>query len=727
MIPRLFSPQVRRPAAEAVRGRRHRAPVRGPNPLRTVAAVLLVGTLVFLAAHGHAQEAAEESAPGISISQEIGDVMAREAARVRADLEQQARSLFRREPLGWGWDTLAAIYRWLLDTPEHLARFIRIVVEHGRVLGAVGSLVMLTFLAAVLYSLMGQRRILRRIEDRAEPYRERIPEAVFPFLLSAVRIVVAALIPLLLLGGYSLVSAMIRYRAPWFTILGHLLVIWTAGSLLMGLFRETLTRDLFRATREYGPGVYRLVRLVLFYALAGIALIWCAAGLNLRPDVLAFFQFVISLSIVVVLFLLHLKKKALLSFLPDLPYGSYRSFLRLIHRYYFPIIFVALTAALLWCVGYRNLGRVVIFKIVTSIVAYLAIMTAYHLIRRLMHSWKSRMAAKDEAGRLLVDSLQSLLLYAAILGTVLVVLNLLGLLPYLQRIMSFPVFTVGDTALTLWTLLSAAALLLAFIFSARLLQAYLDYKIYPRLGINQGLGYMLNTLIKYASFGIGLLISLRIVGIDLRFLLVFAGALGIGVGLGLQNLAANIISGFTIIFGGKVRKGDWIETGDTLGEVTDIFLRATKIRTRDNVEYLVPNSDIISNTIVNYSLSSPMIRLDLDVGVSYDADPRQVEEILVDAAKKEPLVARYRRPEVRFVAYGDNSINFQLLFWIDVRTTARRRVRSALYFTIFDALKAAGIEIPFPQRDLHIRDLPGGAPMAPSVLPPLVETAEKEA
>ena len=140
-----------------------------------------------------------------------------------------------------------------------------------------------------------------------------------------------------------------------------------------------------------------------------------------------------------------------------------------------------------------------------------------------------------------------------------------------------------------------------------------------------------------------------------------------------------------------------------MGQVTDIYLRATKLRTRDNIEYLVPNSNIISNTIVNYSLSSPLIRIELPVGASYRADPRQVEKILLSVAENEPLVDKTHRPAVRFVEYADNSINFELLVWINVRHTPRRRVRSNLYFVIFEELAKAGIEIPFPQRDVHIR------------------------
>ena len=441
----------------------------------------------------------------------------------------------------------------------------------------------------------------------------------------------------------------------------------------------------------------------MFYSLAGIAIFWSAEALQLPADILAFARFVIALSIVVVLFLLHLQKKALLSFLPVFPYPFYQAFLRFLQRYYYILIGVVLTAALLWCFGYENLGRVVIVKIWSSGAAFVLIMLVYHAARKALVSRTQALPRHDEAGHTVLRSLNSLLLYTTVLATASVVLNLLGLLAILRRVMSIPVLTLGGAVITLWTIVSAVVILLAFFFASRLLRAYMDYRIYPRLGIDQGLGYVLNTLFNYLFLGIGFLISLRIVGIDLRFLLVFAGAVGIGVGLGLQSLAANIISGFSIIFGGKIRKGDWIEVSGTLGEVTDIFLGSAKIRTRDNIEYLIPNADLVTSTIVNYSLSSAFIRIDLLVGASYDADPQAVEKILLEVASKEPLVSDYRAPAVRFVEYGDNSINFELLFWIDVRHTARRKVRSALYFAIFEELKAAGIEIPFPQRDLHIR------------------------
>ncbi len=674
-------------------------------PVRRFALALMCILVVLMLLTVVAEDAESSSAqsPAIGLSEEMGEAMLRQASEVRDDLTRQAWSLFEREPLGWDLNTLAVIYRWALDFPAHMADLVETVVQHSRVLGAAGSLVMLTFIVAVLYSLIGQRRVLRRIEQRVEPLREKIPDTVYPFVLSGLRILVAALIPLILLAAYSLVNALVTYSAAWFVILGRLIILWAVGALVLNLLRESLTRDLFEVTTQYGHSIYRLMRLVLLYSLAGLALFWSAEALKLPADVLAFAQFVIALSIVVVLFLLHLKKTALLSFLPKFPYPFYQAFLHFLTRYYYLLIGVVLAAALLWCFGYVNLGRVVIIKIWSSGAAFVLVMLVYHAAQTALQRRTRNLPRHDEAGHALHRSLKSLLLYATVLATISVVLNLLGLLSILRQVMSIPVLVIGGAGITLWTIVSAILILLAFFFASRLLRSYLDYRIYPRLGIDQGLGYVLNTLINYSTLAVGFLIALKIVGIDLRFLLVFAGAVGIGVGLGLQNLAANIISGFSIIFGGKVRKGDWIEVGGTLGEVTDIYLGSAKIRTRDNVEYLIPNADLVTSTIVNYSLSSSFIRMDLLVGVGYDADPREVEQILLDVASAEPLVTDFRAPAVRFVEYGDNSINFELLFWIDVRKTARRRVRSELYFAIFEALKAAGIEIPFPQRDLHIR------------------------
>jgi len=642
--------------------------------------------------------------PVISLPEDVGTTIAQKAASVKTEIASRASSLFERTPIGWDWHTIEYLYKLVAGLPFKFPEFIKQIMAQSRVLGVAGSGIIFLFLTTVLYSLLGRKRIFAQIQKKVPPLRQKIPETIYPFFLSVLKVLVSALIPLVLLGAYSLINAMIHYRAAWFQLTGNLMILWAIGSLVIGLLRESLTENLFQATSRYGKKIFHLTRLALLYGLVGIAVIQGAIAFQIRFDVIHLLKFAISVSIVVILFLFHLMKTALMSFLPELPYRTYQSFIRMLNRFYYPFILFSFITALLWCIGYKQLGRVVLIKIWFSGGTYILIMLAYKKIRDWLQKWYNSKDVSNEAAQFLFQSFRTMLLYATILATIGIILNLLGLLDLVERVFSFSVVKLGTTQVTLWLIIKAIIIFLAFIYAARLLQAYLDYKIYPSLGIDSGLGYALNTTFKYTFIGLGVLVSLEVVGLDLRFLLVFAGAAGIGIGLGLQQITANIISGFAIIFGGKIRKGDWIEVEKGIGTVTDIYLRATKVRTRDNIEYLIPNSNLISNTIVNYSLGSPMIRIELPVGVSYRSDPQQVKKILLTVAEKEPMVSKSKKPMVRFMEYGDSSINFELLIWIDVRRTPRRRVRSGLYFEIFEEFRKAGIEIPFPQRDVYIHN-----------------------
>jgi len=649
----------------------------------------------------------DKEPPAISISEDMGKAIVKEAAEVKEEIQKQARTLFLRSKLGWDLQTIDYLYTWLFELPLRAPELIQQVLAQGRVLGLAGSLLVLTFVAAVLYSLMGRARVMRRIEAALEPVRHRIPDAVYPVFLAALRVVVAAAIPLLLYGVYALINSLISYQAAWFVLLGRLLVLWSLAALGIGFFRELLTGELFQVTKANGRKIFGFVRLLLLYGAACIALFMGAESFHFRKDVLAFLQFAITVSVVCLFLLLMLNKRAILSFLPDLPYHSYRNYIGILRRFYLPLIGISFVLALLWSFGFRQFGRVLLVNIWLTVGALLLLALFYHALRVGLDRWSSKVPADDERGQFLVDSAKAFMGYAAAVGTAALLLNMLGLLDPIERVFSFPVLKVGQTSLSFWIIIKALLILLFFIFMSRMLQAYLDYKAYPAFGIEQGTGYAVNTIIRLAFLGVGMLIALDTVGVDFGFLLVFAGAIGVGIGLGLQSMAANLISGFIIIFGGKVRKGDWIKVDEAVGMITDIHPLSTRIRTRGNVEYLLPNSNLVSNTIINYTLSSPTIWIPLPVGVSYGSDPRQIERILLEVAAKEPMVYKHENPRVIFSEFADSSLNFDLVVCIDVRLYAERVVKSNLYFAIFEAFKKAGIEIPFPQRDIHVRT-PGG-------------------
>ncbi len=620
-----------------------------------------------------------------------------------AEVGEQARSLLGRRPLGFDLSTIDRLREWAIGLPMEIPKLVEHVMEQSRLLGFAGSVIMLAFLAAVFYSLFGQHKVLARLEKAVEPLRSYIPEAFYPYFLSLMRIVVGSLMPLVLFGVYSLIRVFISYNAPWFQITGTLLMLWAVGALLINMLREALTRELLPIESSHGRSIFRVARIVLLYILASFAIFLGAEAFQIPEDFLALLGFVLSLTIVLASLLLLMKKKAILGVLPELPYKGYQMFVRGLTRYYFPAIFLTFLTGILWCIGYYDLC-LAIWRMTWAVVgAFLGIMVTYHILNGWLRQWSRKKGSADGAAQALYQSLNSLLLYVTVITLLVVTLKLLGLSDPIQRILSFPVLEIGGSPLSLWTLLRAAIVLAAFAYFSRLIRAWLDYRIHPSVGVEEGLAYAINTFLHYTLLTIGFLVALRAVGLDLRVLMVFAGALGIGIGLGMQSTAANLIAGFSIIFGRRLRKGDLLQVGETVGYVREIGLRATKVRTLDNIEYLVPNTQLTTNTIVNYTLSDALIRVHVPVGVSYSADPKQVEKLLLDVAKKNPDVIQSNPPQVWFTEFGDSSLNFELLVWTDVRSVGALKMRSDLYYTIFEALAEAGIEIPFPQRDLHIR------------------------
>lgn len=206
----------------------------------------------------------------------------------------------------------------------------------------------------------------------------------------------------------------------------------------------------------------------------------------------------------------------------------------------------------------------------------------------------------------------------------------------------------------------------------------------------------------FMLFG-GLLLGINSLGIDLTAIGIFFSALGVGIGFGLQSIVHNLISGFILLFGRSVKKGDYVTVNGFYGRVDSVGARSVTITTPDNFELIIPSSEFLSTSIINWTLTSPLIRMGVPVGVSYDSDIPEVKRILLDAANRHPRVLRRPAPEVWLHGFGDSSVDFSVLVYIDCRRTNENRVRGELNYHIWDALLEADIEIPFPQRDLHLR------------------------
>lgn len=232
------------------------------------------------------------------------------------------------------------------------------------------------------------------------------------------------------------------------------------------------------------------------------------------------------------------------------------------------------------------------------------------------------------------------------------------------------------------------------VFVKQILSKYSD-----DIGVSQSIG----TIIQYLFIIAGGLIIIQNSGINLGSLNVLAGALGVGIGFGLQNIANNFISGLIILFERPVKVGDRIDVGSITGDVTKISSRATTINTNDNISIIIPNADVINKQVVNWSHNDRNVRFGIPVGVAYKEDPAVIKKILMEVAKEHSGVLKKPAPEVLFIQYGDSSLDFDLKVWTNRYTDRPIVLKSELYYRIFEKFKEHNIEIPYPQRDLHIK------------------------
>jgi len=209
--------------------------------------------------------------------------------------------------------------------------------------------------------------------------------------------------------------------------------------------------------------------------------------------------------------------------------------------------------------------------------------------------------------------------------------------------------------------------------------------------------------LKIVLITIAIIVAIRSAGIDLTALAVFGGALGIGVGFGLQKVVSNLISGVILLVDKSIKPGDVIAVAGTYGWVTALGGRYVSVVTRDGVEHLIPNELLISERVENWTHSHSRTRLKVDIGVHYASDVHEVIRLCLAAAASVERVLSDPEPKCLLVEFGDNSVNLQLRFWISDAHNGVQNVKSAILLEVWDRFKEAGIEIPYPQRDLHLR------------------------
>lgn len=276
-------------------------------------------------------------------------------------------------------------------------------------------------------------------------------------------------------------------------------------------------------------------------------------------------------------------------------------------------------------------------------------------------------------------------------------------------------FNVGSLGIAIGDIVLFFLIIWLSFLVSRIIRTILREEVYPRVRMAHGVPMAISKLTHYGIVVIGFFLALGAAGIDLNRFTLLAGAMGVGIGFGLQNIVSNLVSGIIVLFERPVQTGDKVRIGTNEGEIKRIGLRATVIRTWEGSEVIVPNSRLVLEEVTNWTLSDQMRRVDILVGVAYGSDTDKVSQVLLKVAKDHEDVLDYPEPTVLFSSFGDSSLNFSLRAWTN-RFGDFLRVGSELTSGVNKALAEAGITIPFPQRDLHLKsgfkpgelDIPGG-------------------
>lgn len=272
-----------------------------------------------------------------------------------------------------------------------------------------------------------------------------------------------------------------------------------------------------------------------------------------------------------------------------------------------------------------------------------------------------------------------------------------------QDVVNYPLIELGDSHLTLNSIVKLLLVMLVVVVVERYLRGMLRKRILAHTHMEPDLQYAISRFVGYCFIAVGFFFAFKVVHLDLSSLAVIIGGLGIGIGFGLQNIVSNFVSGLIILAERPIALGHRVEVGGVAGQVTKISLRSTVVVTNDNITIIVPNSNFITNPVTNWSYGDPKVRLRLPVGVAYGSDVEKLQRVLLEVATENPAVLREPAPTVRFLEFGDSSLNFELAVWTVDMAHRPTRFRSDLFFAIERKLRENHLEIPFPQRDLHLR------------------------
>ena len=284
-----------------------------------------------------------------------------------------------------------------------------------------------------------------------------------------------------------------------------------------------------------------------------------------------------------------------------------------------------------------------------------------------------------------------------------VTLSITGLTDEVKALLDSIGLQLGQTWLSLWVLMQSVFVLGVLFFVASFLSRSFASVLRRNKDITPSMQVLAIKFLQVALYGAAFFIGLKLIGLDLTGLAVLSGAIGVGLGFGLQKVVSNLVSGIIILLDKSIKPGDVISLGTTFGWIDSLGARYVSVVTRDGKEFLIPNEDLITGQVVNWSHSSPFVRLDVLFGTSYGDNPHEVRKIAVEAALSvDRVLERPRAPVCHIVNFGDSSIDYKLRFWIKDPTGGLTNIRGNVYLALWDAFQEHGITIPFPQREVRL-------------------------
>ncbi len=290
-----------------------------------------------------------------------------------------------------------------------------------------------------------------------------------------------------------------------------------------------------------------------------------------------------------------------------------------------------------------------------------------------------------------------------IIGWTLAALSITGLLSSVVVSLDSLAFNLGEFRLSALTVIKGIFLLVSLVWLATFSGNYADTRIQRIEDLTPSLRVLLGKFVKIMLIILALIVAVSSIGLDLTALTIFSGAVGVGIGFGLQKVVSNFISGIIILLDKSIKPGDTISLGETFGWIRELRARFVSVVTRDGKEYLIPNEDLITQQVVNWSFSDDLVRIDVPFGVSYDSDPHEVIRLALEPLEKIDRVSKRKKPVCWMTEFGDSSINFVLRFWIRDPQNGLTNIRGTVLLALWDQFKANNITIPFPHREIILR------------------------